>query len=806
MTFPIRKLVISIILLCVYSVFINAQISQDLLDKAKSLGLSDSDIQQGVSKLQGQSSVVSNSDIEQDDVVEDELSKNSETVSSGVHSKISNAQWQYLLMLREDSIKKNLDKIVFGREIFLSKKLTFAPSLNIPTPKDYILSAGDEVRINVWGNSQLNLKLKISPDGTVIIPNLGPVLLSGHTIESAESSLQQELGRIISDLSDGSGEGNTFLSLSLNKVRSIKVNILGEADTPGTYTLPAYATLFNALYAAGGVNDIGSLRSIKVFRNSKEVADLDVYDFLLHGKTDNNIRLEENDMIIVGPYEGLPAAKGKVKRNRIFEMKKGETLKNLLHMAGGFTGDAYTQDVQIKRKFGRRYQIATVTENDFATFVMQDGDTLSVDSVIPFYENRLVVTGSVWRPGEYELSSNLHTVKQLISQAGGLKGDEFTGRAQLTRLNPDFTTTILAIDVRGILNGTSEDIELQEEDKLHFPSIFDLREPYTIKVCGAVNLGDTVLPYHHNMTVEDAIVLAGGLKEAAATINVEVARRMKDPDMTTNNPTQIAKQFNFTLSEGLQVLSGDTVFTLEPFDEVFVRYSPGYEAQQVVKVDGEIMFQGDYVLSKKNLRLSDLITKAGGMKPGAYVKGASLKRTLTEDEKRRVETLLKMSQNKGSAEAMEGMNLNIKEYPVGIDLVKALANPGSADDVILRDGDKLFIPQQQSTVNISGAVMYENSITYNKGVSVKEYIMQAGGYQDIARKYPIVVYMNGKVQTTKRTFIFFKKYPKVEPGCEILVPAKTARDRRMSLPEIIGIANSTTSMAAMITSIMNSLK
>ena len=803
------RLIFKCLLLCGCLCILNiasAQVSQDLLDKAKSLGISDSDIQQGVSKLQGQSSTVSNPDIEQGDVVNNDLSQDSEALSSKQQSKISNAQWEYLLMLREDSIKKNLDKLVFGREIFLNKKLTFAPSLNIPTPKDYILSAGDEVRINVWGNSQLNLKLKISPDGTVLIPNLGPVLLSGHTIESAEASLQQELGRIISDLSDGSGEGNTFLSLSLNKVRSIKVNILGEVDAPGTYTLPAYATLFNALYAAGGVNDIGSLRSIKVFRNSKEVANLDVYDFLLHGKTDNNIRLEENDMIIVGPYEGLVAVKGKVKRNRIFEMKKGETLKDLLHMAGGFTGDAYTQDVQIKRKFGRRYQIATVAENDFASFVMQDGDTLSVDSVIPFYENRLVVTGSVWRPGEYELSPNLHTVKQLVTQAGGLKGDEFTGRAQLTRLNPDFTTTILAIDVRGILNGTSEDIELQKEDKLHFPSIFDLREPYTIKVCGAVNLGDTLLPYHHNMTVEDAIVLAGGLKEAAATINVEVARRMKDPDITTNNPTQIAKQFNFTLSEGLQVLSGDTVFTLEPFDEVFVRYSPGYEAQQVVKVDGEIMFQGDYVLSKKNLRLSDLIAKAGGMKPGAYVKGASLKRTLTEDEKRRVETLLKMSQNKGSAEAMEGMNLNIKEYPVGIDLVKALANPGSADDVILRDGDKLFIPQQQSTVNISGAVMYENSITYNKGVSVKEYIMQAGGYQDIARKYPIVVYMNGKVQTTKRTFIFFKKYPKVEPGCEILVPAKTARDRRMSLPEIIGIANSTTSMAAMITSIMNSLK
>lgn len=790
--------------LCLFSMA-NAQVSQDLLDKAKSLGLSDSDIQQGVNKLQGQGSSGSGSNIDQEDVDDVGISQDDNVSSSGQHLKMTNAQWEYLLLLREDSIKRNLGNIIFGHEIFFNKRLTFAPSLNIPTPKNYILSAGDEIKINVWGNSQLNLRLKISPDGTVIIPNLGPVLLSGQTIESAEGYLRQELGKIISDLADDNEGGNTYLSLSLSKIRSIKVNILGEAKTPGTYTLPAYATLFNALYAAGGASEIGSLRSIKVFRNSKEVANMDVYDFLLHGETEANIRLEENDMIIIGPYECLVSAKGKVKRSRIFEMKKGETLKDLLNMAGGFTGDAYTQDVQIKRKFGRRYQIATVIENDFSSFIMQDGDTLSVDSVIPFYENRLVVSGSVWRPGEYQLSSNLHTVKQLITQAGGLKGDEFTGRAQLTRLNPDFTTTLLAIDIRGILNGTSEDIELQKEDMLHFPSIFDLREPYTIKVCGAVNLGDTILPYHHNMTVEDAIVLAGGLREAAATVNVEVARRMKNPE-TMSNSDQIAKQFNFTLTDGLQVLSGDTVFTLEPFDEVFVRFSPGYEAQQVVKVGGEIMFQGDYVLSKKNLRLSDLVVKAGGLKPGAYVKGASLKRTLTEDEKRRVETLLKMSQNKGSAEAMEGMNLDIKEYPVGIDLVKALNNPGGADDVILRDGDKLFIPQQQSTVNISGAVMYENSITYNKGISVKEYIMQAGGYQDIARKYPIVVYMNGKVQTTKRKFIFFKKYPKVEPGCEILVPAKTARDRKMSLPEIIGIANSTTSMAAMVTSIMNTLK
>lgn len=770
------------------------QVPQDLIDKAKAAGMSDAQIQQEISKRMGQGNMANQS---------------AGTASAAQVTDRTMPTGEAVIPLEEqraaNTPKDDLNRIVFGREIFSNKNLSFAPELNMPTPKNYVLSAGDEVLINVWGDSELNLKLKISPDGTIIIPNVGPVALSGQTIEAAESRIRQELGRIMSGLVDGGEGSNTSVSVSLGQIRSMKVNIVGEAVAPGTYTLPSFATLFNALYAAGGVNDIGSLRSVKVFRGGKEVANLDVYDYLLNGKSNTNIRLEENDMIIIGPYESLISAKGKVKRNRIFEMKKNETLADLLGMTGGFTGDAYTQDVQVKRKSGSRYQIATVTEDKFGTFAMQDGDSLLVDSVMPFYENRLTISGAVWRPGEYELSPKVRTIKGLIEQAAGLKGDEFTGRAQLTRLNPDFTSTLIAIDVRGILNGTAKDMELQKEDNLHIPSLFDLREPYTVKVSGAVNMPDTVLPYRKNMTVEDVIIQAGGLRESAATVNVEVARRVKDP-LSTSSSNRIAEEYCFTLTDGLEIAQGDTLFTLEPFDEVYVRFSPGYEEQQVVEVDGEITFSGNYVLAEKNARLSDIVAKAGGLTDGAYIKGASLKREMTEDEQQRVETLLALSANKQSRDSISASMVNMKDYSVGIDLEKALASPGSADDVVLRDGDRLYIPQLQSTVKISGSVTYPNSVTYTKGMTARQCLAQAGGYNDIARKYPVVVYMNGKVATTKRTFIFFKRYPKIEPGCEILVPVKTQRDRKTSLAEVLSIASSTTSMAAMVTSMFNMTK
>ncbi|WP_302993786.1 SLBB domain-containing protein [Parabacteroides goldsteinii] len=779
---------------------LSAQVSQDLIDKAKAAGMTDEQIRREMNKRMGQSGTEQATRTASEAVVTDRTV----TLSEGKEMPSLDAQRE------ANRPVGDLSGTVFGREIFSNKNLSFEPNLNVPTPKGYVLSAGDELLINVWGDSELNLKLKVSPEGTILIPNLGPVSVSGLTIETAENRIRQELGRIMSTLSGDTDGANTFVSVSLSQIRSIKVNIVGEVVAPGTYTLPSFASLFNALYAAGGVNEIGSLRGIKVYRNSKEVAKLDVYDYLLNGKYNTNIRLEENDMVIVSPYDQLAVVQGKVKRNRIFELKKGETLSQLLNMAGGFTGDAYKKDVRIKRKADSRYQIATVTEDKYPTFAMMDGDSLLVDSVIPFYENRLIVTGAVWRPGEYELNGAVHTVRQLVDQAVGLKGDEFTGRAQITRLNPDFTTIVIAVDIRGILSGTSPDIELKPEDQLNIPSLFDLREPYTIKVSGAVNYIDTVLPYRNNLTVEDAIMMAGGLKESAATVNVEVARRIKDTK-TYENTNRTAEVFNFALNDNLGLIStdgkkSDTVFTLEPFDEVYVRFSPGYQEQQVVKVNGEITFSGDYVLAEKNSRLSDIISKAGGITPDAYVKGASLKRQLTEDEMRRLETLLQLSSNKQSRDSVALSLENIKDYSVGIDLEKALANPGSAHDVVLRDGDALYIPQLQSTVKINGAVTYPNSVTYTKGMSVGDCLSQAGGYNDIARKYPIVIYMNGKVATTKKCFIFFKRYPKVEPGCEIVVPTKTQRDRKTSLAEVLSIASSTTSMAAMVTSIINTLK
>lgn len=781
-----------------YSILAIAQVPQELLDKAKAAGMTEEQIQQEITKRLNSSGTKQSVIPASEQPVTDRIMITNEIPPIDIQRKDNTS---------EDSLKNQ----VFGREIFSNKNLSFEPNMNMPTPRNYPLSAGDEVLIDVWGDSELNLKLTLSPEGTIIIPNVGPVALSGLTIEEAENRIKQELGKIMWNLVDGK-EPNTFVSVGLGKIRSIKVNIVGEAVAPGTYTLSSLASLFNALYAAGGVNDIGSLRNIRVYRNNKEIANLDVYDYLLNGKYDTNIRLEDNDMIIIEPYEQLVNTHGKIKRNRTFELRKGETLEDLLKMAGGFTGDAFTEDVTIKRKSGSRYQIATVTAEEFPTFVLQDGDSLLVDSVIPFYDNRITITGSVWRPGEYELSPKVHTVKQLIKQAAGLKGDEFIGRAHLTRLNPDFTSTVIAIDIQGIMNGEIPDTELQKEDKLYIPSLFELREPYTVKVGGAVNNPDTVIPFSKNMTVEDAIILAGGLQESASTINVEVARRIKDPtaDKSTN---LVSKVYTVALSDELQLPSkssgahADTLFTLEPFDEVFVRFSPGYEKQEVVKVNGEVTFAGDYALPYKNTRLSDIIAQSGGVTPDAYVRGASLKRQLTEDEIRQVETLLQLSNNNKQSKDSIALSLtNIKNYSVGIDLQQALTHPKSTYDLVLRDGDIIYIPQLQSTVKISGAVTYPNSITYTKGMSVRDCLSQAGGYNDTSRKYPIVIYMNGKVATTRKVGIFFKRYPKIEPGCEIVVPSKSQRDRRANLAEILSITSSTTSIAAMLTSLINSLK
>ena len=698
---------------------------------------------------------------------------------------------EYEIVIKEGKYIKRALPQVFGREVFSSKNLTFAPNYNMPTPPNYVLGPEDEIIVEVWGASEMYVKQKITPEGTVTIQGVGPVSLVGLTMEEANKRMANQIAQIM--------EG-AQVNVSLGQIRSIKVNIAGEVMVPGTYTLPSLATVFNAIYAAGGVNRIGSLRSIKVYRNSQQIADLDVYDYLVYGRYNTNIRLEDNDMIIVSPYENYVTMTGKIKRERVYELKKGETLKNAIEYAGGFMGDAYSENLNVLRKTGRQYSIQTVDQADFDSFVMYDGDSVVVDKIIADYANRLTITGAVWRPGDYQLSDKLSTLSQLIAKAEGLRGDEFASRGQITRRKPDFTYEIIPFNVRAAATG-QEDITLQKEDSVYIPNILELREDYTIVVRGEVNHPDT-LEYRDGMTIEDAIIRSGGLKESASYANIEVARRIKDPTSTTYT-SRTADIYTFSITEDLAIAPEAHRFTLMPFDEIFIRRSPGYRAQQSVTIVGEVLYAGEYVLATAGERLSDVIQKAGGVTPEAYVRGASIKRLMTENEKVQVEAILRMTANSQGADSLSREALaNSMDtiYPVGVDVENALNNPGCSDDIILRDGDRIFVPKYNSTVKISGGVLYPNTVTFDRD-KLKDYISQAGGYTDQARRRPFVIYMNGKVAAT-RSGLFGKNYPKVEPGCEVVVPFKQKKNTN-GLTSIMGMMSSTASLAAMVASIIN---
>lgn len=695
---------------------------------------------------------------------------------------------------RLNKILKEKEKKVFGRDIFNNEILTFEPLLNIATPDNYILGPGDEVIIDVWGASQDNIREIISPDGNIIVQGYGPLHLSGLTAGEANVRVKNELSKIYS----GINTGNSSVRLTLGNIRSIQVNVMGEVLMPGTYTLPSLASAFHALYSAGGVNPIGSLRSMKIFRAGKEVADVDVYEYLLKGKSDVNIMLQDGDVIVVNPYENQVTLEGKVKRPMLYEMKKDEVVGDLLQYAGGFTGDAYKKSIRVIRKSGRERQIFNVEDNEFDRFVLADGDYVSVDSVLERFENRIEVRGAVYREGLYALGEGLQTVKQLLEKAEGLRGDAFPNRAVIYREKPDLSTEVVSVDILGIASGRVEDVKLEKNDVLYIPSIFELREDYTIAVKGDVGHPGTY-KFVDNMTLEDLIVQAGGLLESASTIRVDVARRIKDPKSTKAGERR-AETYTFTLKNGF-IVGGPADFTLEPFDEVYVRRSPGYQEQQDVFVQGEVVFGGEYALAKKGERLSDLVKRAGGLTAEAYPEGARLTRKLTDDEKARVQTLLKLTQQGGK----DSINMNQLDlgdtYFVGIELNKALENPGSDEwDIILREGDVLQVPEYNGTVKISGAVMYPNTVVYKNKAKLKHYISQSGGYAQRAKKNRVfVIYMNGTVTVAKgnRT--------KLTPGCEIVVPLKPQR-RGMGLAEIMSLASSTTSMAAMVTSIINSNK
>ena len=671
---------------------------------------------------------------------------------------------------------------VFGRNIFNTRNLTFEPNVNIATPPNYRLGPGDEVVIDIWGASQNTIRQQISPDGTINLEQLGPVFLSGMTVDRAQQYLTDELRKIYSDQSNQ-------IRVTLGNTRTIQINVMGEVVQPGTYALSAFSTVFHALYRAGGVSNIGSLRNVKVSRGGKIVATVDVYQFIMQGKTRDDIRLEEGDVIIVPAYDALVQITGNVKRPMRYEMKKDETLSTLLKYAGGFTSDAYTKSLRIVRQNGKEYQVNTVDDTDYSVCKMHDGDVVTAEAILDRFTNKLEVRGAVYRPGIYELGGKLNTVRELVEKADGLMADAFTGRAVLYRERENKTREVKQIDIRAIMDGTQPDIPLQKNDVLYIPSIHDLEDLGNVQIFGEVaHPGD--YPYADNMTLEDLVITAGGLRESASVVRVDVARRIKDPKSTESSAT-IGQTFSFGLKDGF-VVDGESGFTLQPYDQVFVRRSPGYSAQQNVTVSGEVLYGGTYALTSKSERISSIIAKAGGATPFAYVKGAKLTRVANEEEIKRMEDVVNLLRRQVGDAMIDSLGINVKNtFTVGIDLEEALANPGSDADIVLREGDVITVPEYNNTVKIDGAVMMPNTVSFKKGESVKYYISQAGGYGQNAKKSKkFIIYMNGQIAEVKGS-----GKSQIEPGCEIIVPSK--RKKQFNLGNVVGLASSITSLGTM---------
>lgn len=700
-----------------------------------------------------------------------------------------------------DDRKKKKVK-VFGRDIFNNKELTFEPEMNIATPQNYRLGPGDAVFIEIYGASQKTIEGTVSPDGTITIEGFGPVQISGLTVKEANSRLRSTLGKRYS---------SSKISLTVGQTRSIMVNVMGEVNNPGTYTLPAFATVFHALYMAGGTNDLGTMRNIKVYRNNRLVSTVDIYDYILNGKLTGNVRLADNDVISVGTYDCLVNITGKVKRPMYYEMKKNESVATLLKYSGGFTGDAYKKSVRLVRKAGKEYSVYNVDEFDMSSFQLADADSVSVDSILQRYSNMVEIKGAVFRPGMYQVGGNINSVRTLIENADGLKEEAFTARAVMHRMKPDRTLEVIPVNVEGILAGRTADIPIQNNDVLFIPTKQEMMEEQTITIHGEV-FYPGVYKYADNETLEDFVLQAGGLKQTASTVKVDVARRIVNPKALTTDSV-IARTYTFALKDGF-VIDGEPGFKLMPYDEVYVRKSPGFYKQQNVMVEGEVMFGGTYTLSKKNQRLSDLIKNAGGVNDRAYVAGARLERKMNEVERKRMETILKMAREQAENLEIEAAAQNTKvdlensellkrfeipeTYSVGIELDKALSNPGSDADIVLREGDKLIVPQYTATVKINGEVMYPNTVGYQQGKKAKYYINQAGGYSNKAKKsQTYIIYMNGTIAKVSEG-------AKPMPGCEIFVPQK--KINTMTVAEKLAIGSASASIATMIATLVNVLK
>ena len=686
---------------------------------------------------------------------------------------------------------------VFGRNIFNTRNLTFEPSVNLATPANYRLGPGDEVIIDIWGASQNTIRQQISPEGTINIQKIGPVNLSGMTVSAANDYLKNALNKIYNGLNNTT-DPTSDIRLTLGNIRTIQINVMGEVVQPGTYALSSFSTVFHALYRAGGVSDIGSLRNVQLVRNGKNIATIDVYEFIMKGNTQDDIRLQEGDVVIVPAYDVLVKISGKVKRPMRFEMKKDENLATLIKYAGGFEADAYTRSLRVVRQNGEEYEVNTVKDIDYSIYKMRNGDVVTAEAILNRFTNKLEIRGAVYRPGIYQLSGKLNTIRELVHEAQGLTGDAFLNRAVLYRQREDLTSEVVQIDIKSIMDGTSPNLALMKNDILYIPSIHDLEDRGNVTVHGEVAHPDSY-PYADNMTLEDLIIQAGGLKEAASTVRIDISRRIKNPRSTADNDT-IGQMYTFSLKDGF-VIDGQPGFILEPYDQVYVRRSPGYQAQQNVAIEGEILFGGNYAMTSREERLSDLVNKAGGPTNYAYLRGAKLTRVANASEKKRMGDVIRLMSRQLGEAMIDSLGIRVEDtFTVGIDLEKALSNPKSNADLVLREGDVISIPKNTNTVTINGAVMVPNTVSYMKGKNVDYYLNQAGGCSDNARKSKkFIVYMNGQVTKVKGSG---KK--QIEPGCEIIVPGKAKK--KGNIANILGYATSFSSLGMMIASIANLIK
>ncbi len=685
----------------------------------------------------------------------------------------------------------DLDKVkrVFGRDIFNQRALSFEPNMNIATPENYVLGPGDQVIIDIYGASQKNLQLEVSPEGTVTVPDYGPVQIGGMSVAAANAKIRRSLG---------SRYSSSEIRLTVGQTRTILVNVMGEVRLPGTYTLSAFATVFHALYMAGGINDLGTLRNIKVYRGGRLITVVDIYEYILNGRLAGNIRLQENDVIQVGVYDCLVDIAGNVKRPMSYEMRRSESVGTLIKYSGGFSGDAYKKAVRLIRKTGEKYAVYTVDEFDMNSFRVDDGDSITVDGILDRYDNMVEIKGAVFRPGKYQLGKGITSVRSLIQQAEGVTEEAFTAHAILHRMKSDRTLEVIPIDVQGIMQGTVADQPLRNEDVLFIPTKSDRISDRTLTIGGEV-FSPGIYQYAENTTIEDLIMQAGGLTDAASTAKVDVSRRIVDPKATTSSK-EISKTFTFSVKDGF-VVDGSDRFTLEPYDVVQVRRSPGFQTPRMITVSGEVMFEGSYTLITKNQRLSDAVNAAGGVTDQAYVRGARLERQMDDDEKARRDFLL--HQLRMQSDDKDTININQLQlgdtYSVGIHLDEALAHPGSDADIQIREGDRLVVPEYNGVVKISGDVMFPNTVAYQAGKDYKWYVNQAGGFGNRARKSRTwIVYQNGTMSKVGRGV-------KVEPGCEIVVPSKPKRDGSR-LTQWLTLGTSVTSMAAMIATLANALK